>query len=285
MLPLNDFGVVGIHELEFKAAKPASGRYVYYPGTTEIPEASAARTLGNSFKILAEVEFTGDSQGVIFSQGSRFGGYTMFVKGGKLTFVYNFLGIPPEQRLTCDAQARQAHRRCRVHQEQDRREPRSAGKDDALCRRNRRDSGISASRPATTRLAGEGLALACRRVRSHGQVIRAHTIRTIVTSVSRYTGHGPNTSSSARGRGFPVEIAVIGTGDCIEGEDGDHPYESHDDREAVAAPGRPHPTPPREIDGRPYNEHVKRKEREEKMVWKIWRAFLWRAYVRCDQRL
>jgi arylsulfatase len=27
----------------------------------------------------------------------------MFVKGGKLVFVYNFLGIPPEQRLICDA--------------------------------------------------------------------------------------------------------------------------------------------------------------------------------------
>jgi arylsulfatase A-like enzyme len=103
VLPLNDLGVHGLHELEFKAAKPASGRYVYYPGTTEIPEASAARTLGNSFKILAEVEFTGDSQGVIFSQGSRFGGYTMFVKGGKLVFIYFFLGIPPEQRLSCDA--------------------------------------------------------------------------------------------------------------------------------------------------------------------------------------
>jgi arylsulfatase len=103
VLPLNDLGIVGIHELEYKAANPASGRYVYYPGTTEIPEASAARTLGNSFKILAEVEFTGDSQGVIFSQGSRFGGYVMFVKGGKLTYVYNFLGIPPEQRLSCDA--------------------------------------------------------------------------------------------------------------------------------------------------------------------------------------
>jgi arylsulfatase len=96
---LNDLGVMGIHALEYKAPKPASGRYVYYPGT----EAPAARTLGNSFKILAEVEFTGGSQGVIFSQGSRFGGYAMFVKGGKLVFVYNFLGIPPEQRLTCDA--------------------------------------------------------------------------------------------------------------------------------------------------------------------------------------
>ena len=103
VLPLNDLGVHGLHELEYKAEKPASGKYVYYPGTTEVPEASAARTLGNSFKILAEVEFTGDSQGVIVSQGSRFGGYTMFVKGGKLIYVYNFLGIPPEQRLSWDA--------------------------------------------------------------------------------------------------------------------------------------------------------------------------------------
>src|SRR6185503_19753762 len=76
----------------------------YYPGTTEIPEASSAHTLGTSFKILAEVEFTGDSEGVIVSQGSRFGGYTLFVKDRKLTFIYNFLGIT-EQRLSCDAPA------------------------------------------------------------------------------------------------------------------------------------------------------------------------------------
>jgi arylsulfatase len=103
VLPLNDYGVVGIHELEYKMAPPANGRYVYYPGTTELPEASAARTLGVSFKILAEVEFTRNTQGVIVSQGSRFGGYTIFLKGGRLSFVYNFLGIPPEQKLTCPA--------------------------------------------------------------------------------------------------------------------------------------------------------------------------------------
>ncbi len=103
VLPLNDYGVVGIHSLEYKVAPPTDGRYVYYPGTTEVPEASAARTLGVSFKILAEVEFTKDSKGVIVSQGSRFGGYTMFVKDGKLNFVYNFLGIPPEQKVSCPA--------------------------------------------------------------------------------------------------------------------------------------------------------------------------------------
>ena len=87
----------------FTLRPPTSGRYVFYPGTTEVPEATAPRTLGSSFKALAEVEFTGDSKGVIFAQGSRFGGYSLFVKGGKLMFVYNFLGVPPEQRLTCDA--------------------------------------------------------------------------------------------------------------------------------------------------------------------------------------
>lgn len=101
VLPLNDLGIHALHQLEYKAAPPVDGHYAYYPGTTEVPEASAARTLGNSFKILAEVEFTGDSQGVICAQGSRFGGYTLFVKGSKLTFVYNFLGIA-EQRLVCD---------------------------------------------------------------------------------------------------------------------------------------------------------------------------------------
>jgi arylsulfatase len=103
VLPIVDLGVHAVHELEFHAAPPAGGRYVYYPGTTEVSEAIAARTLGVSFKILAEVEFTGDTQGIICSQGSRFGGYALFVKGGKLVFVYNFLGVPPEQRLTTDA--------------------------------------------------------------------------------------------------------------------------------------------------------------------------------------
>lgn len=101
VLPLIDLGVRAMHAAEYHA--PRRDSYVYYPGTAEVPEAAAARTLGISFKILAEVEFTDDSQGVIVAQGSRFGGYSLFVKGGQLFFVYNFLGIPPEQRLVCAA--------------------------------------------------------------------------------------------------------------------------------------------------------------------------------------
>jgi len=42
----------------------------------------------------------------------------------------------------------------------------------------------------------------CRRVRCHGKVIRAHTIRMSVAAVSTYTGHGPNRSSSVAVAGF-----------------------------------------------------------------------------------
>jgi hypothetical protein len=73
------------------------------PGTSEVPEHSAANTHVGSFKVLAEVELTdGDAQGVIFAQGSRFGGHSMFIKDGKLHYTYNFLGVGDEQTLIAD---------------------------------------------------------------------------------------------------------------------------------------------------------------------------------------
>jgi arylsulfatase len=108
VLPLSDLGASGEAleqrlALEFHVPVPESGQYTYYPGTTAVPEHSAANTHAVSFKILADVDFTGDSEGVIVAQGSRFGGYSMFVKDGTLTYVFNFLGIPPEQRISAPA--------------------------------------------------------------------------------------------------------------------------------------------------------------------------------------
>ena len=59
----------------------------------------AAEIRGRSFKILAEVELTDDSEGVLLANGARFGGHTLFLKDRKLWYVNNFLGIPPEQQL------------------------------------------------------------------------------------------------------------------------------------------------------------------------------------------
>ena len=74
---------------------PPSGQYVYYPGTSEVPERSAANVHNVSYKVLAEVELTPTTEGVIFAHGSRFGGHALFVKDGTVTYAYNFLGIPP----------------------------------------------------------------------------------------------------------------------------------------------------------------------------------------------
>jgi hypothetical protein len=64
-------------ELELKIPVPPSGQYTYYPGTTEVPERSAANVHGVSYKVLAEVKLTDSSQGVIFASGSRFGGHSL----------------------------------------------------------------------------------------------------------------------------------------------------------------------------------------------------------------
>ena len=109
VLPLNDYGAADMAALEYRAPVPAGGRFVYYPDTCEVTEAAAAHTLGVSFKMLAKVEFSRETQGVIVAQGSRFGGYTLFVKDGRLCFVYNFLGIAPEQKLSAPAPASGRH--------------------------------------------------------------------------------------------------------------------------------------------------------------------------------
>jgi arylsulfatase A-like enzyme len=109
VLPLNDLSIFEFRALEYVVAVPESGQYTYYPGTTQVPEASAARTTNASSKILAEVDFTADSEGVIVAQGSRFGGFSLFVKDGKLQYVYNFLGIPPEQTIVADAPTSGTH--------------------------------------------------------------------------------------------------------------------------------------------------------------------------------
>jgi len=75
-------------------------RYVYYSGASAIPESCAVNVRGRSFKILADVEITdANCSGVIFAHGSRFGGHALFIADKKLHYVYNFLGIPPEQKF------------------------------------------------------------------------------------------------------------------------------------------------------------------------------------------
>ncbi len=73
-------------------------RYIYYPGASAVPESAAVNVRGRSYKILADVEIVDPNcSGVIFAHGSRFGGHALFIADKKLQYVYNFLGIKPEQ--------------------------------------------------------------------------------------------------------------------------------------------------------------------------------------------
>lgn len=99
VLPLDDRSPLEVLGIERPSSEPPRDRYVYYPDTTAVPEGVAANLRGRSYKILANVEITNDASGVIFAHGSRFGGHSLFIKDKKLYYVYNFLGIPPEQRL------------------------------------------------------------------------------------------------------------------------------------------------------------------------------------------
>jgi len=50
-------------------------------------------TRNTSYTITSEVEVTANSNGVMVCQGGRFGGFSFYIKGGKPTFTYNFLGL------------------------------------------------------------------------------------------------------------------------------------------------------------------------------------------------
>ncbi len=103
VLPLADLDIPSFIKYEYYAPIPEDGRFTYYPNTSEVPEASAAPTTGRSFKIFSDVTLDRGSKGVVVAQGSRFGGYSLFLKDGKVNFVYNFLGNPPEQMLSAAA--------------------------------------------------------------------------------------------------------------------------------------------------------------------------------------
>jgi arylsulfatase len=110
VLPLDDRTAVEMLAIERPAEEAPRERYIYYPGTAPVPEGVAVNVRGRSYKIIADVEITDpNASGVIFAHGSRFGGHTLFLKDKKLHYVYNFLGIKPEQTFVSEELAPGKH--------------------------------------------------------------------------------------------------------------------------------------------------------------------------------
>jgi arylsulfatase len=104
VLPLDDRTAIEQLGVERPSDEPARERYLYYPDTAPVPEGVAVNIRGRSYKILANIEVKdATASGVIFAHGSRFGGHALFLKDRKLYYVYNFLGIKPEQKFVSTA--------------------------------------------------------------------------------------------------------------------------------------------------------------------------------------
>jgi len=100
VLPLDDRTPMEMLGVDRPTEEAPRERYKYYAGTSPIPESCAANVRGRSYKILADVEIVDPNcSGVIFAHGSRFGGHVLLIKDKKLQYVYNFLGIKPEQKF------------------------------------------------------------------------------------------------------------------------------------------------------------------------------------------
>ncbi|MFE4206991.1 arylsulfatase [Streptomyces goshikiensis] len=98
--PLDDRSALEILSTPRPELTPARNRYVYRPGGSEVPESVAVNIRNRSYSIGALVDLPGPgASGVLFSHGGRFGGHALYVKDGRLTYAYNFLGSE-EQRIT-----------------------------------------------------------------------------------------------------------------------------------------------------------------------------------------
>jgi len=66
--------------------------FVYYaPGAFRIGEKASAPVKNRSHTIITTIDLKGDEEGVIVCAGGMTGGFTMFVKDGRLYYDYNFL--------------------------------------------------------------------------------------------------------------------------------------------------------------------------------------------------
>ena len=96
--------------------------FTYSGELTGVPGSGAPSILNKAYTITAEVEIPeGGAEGMIVTEGGRFGGYGLFLsKGefgvgrGKLVFLYNLLDLKRTTWAGPELERRQAHHRLRL---------------------------------------------------------------------------------------------------------------------------------------------------------------------------
>jgi arylsulfatase A-like enzyme len=96
--PLDDRSALEILNTERPQLSAPRTRYVYYPDTAPVPEWQGVVTRGRSFVIGAVVDIPAPgAEGVLFAQGTRFGGHTLYVKDNRLHYLNNYLGTTEQK--------------------------------------------------------------------------------------------------------------------------------------------------------------------------------------------
>jgi arylsulfatase len=91
VLPVDGRGQQRLAEPRPVIAKDRT-RYTFYPHTQEVSASAAPRTLNRHHTVTALVEIPEDgAEGVLVSQGGVDGGFTFYVKDGKLHYSYNYV--------------------------------------------------------------------------------------------------------------------------------------------------------------------------------------------------
>jgi arylsulfatase len=72
---------------------PDRAVYTYYPGAVAVPEPAAVNVRNRHHRITAYVETPAQPEGVLIAQGSRLGGWSLFVQGSRLHYVHNYLAL------------------------------------------------------------------------------------------------------------------------------------------------------------------------------------------------
>jgi arylsulfatase A-like enzyme len=100
--PLDDRSAVEILMTPRPQLAAPRDRYVYYPNTAPVPEWQGVNVKNRSFTIGALVDIpAAGAEGVLFAQGTHFGGHALYVKDNRLVYVNSFLGSI-EQKVVGD---------------------------------------------------------------------------------------------------------------------------------------------------------------------------------------
>jgi hypothetical protein len=94
VLPLDWRGTIRMNAEAMGRPSLTGGRtsMTYYPGTIGLPDAASPRMCNKSWTITADIEALDDkAEGMIVTHGGLEGGYGLYLRDGKPTFVYNFL--------------------------------------------------------------------------------------------------------------------------------------------------------------------------------------------------